>query len=108
MAGLYSHTTRSTGTTLTAAIYNTDHQNHIDNAVPEQIDDYSSSVGQMQTQTDPGEEGSESQATTLAGELERLRWVIKEMKGTEYWYTTKPVALDGSNKVFMDAFMVGL
>ncbi len=88
MAGLYSHTTRATGTTLTAAIYNGDHQNHIDNHVPAQMDDYSATVGQMQTQTDPGEQGSESQAASLAAELERLRFAIAEAKGTTYWYET--------------------
>lgn len=88
MAGLYSHTTRATGLVLTASIYNADHQNHIDNHVPDQMDDYSSTVGQMQTQTDPGESGSESQATSLAGELERIRFAIAEIKGSTYWYET--------------------
>lgn len=32
MATILPHTTRATGTVLTAAIYNTDHQNHITNA----------------------------------------------------------------------------
>lgn len=105
MAGLYSHTTRTTGTTLTASIYNTDHQNHINNAVPDQHDDYSSSVAQMQTQTDPGESGSESQATSLAGELERLRFAIAELKGTTYWYQTSPATAEGSAKVAAEAFM---
>jgi len=104
MAGLYSHTTRSTGLTLTAAIYNADHQNHINNSVPLQFDDYSSSVAQMQTQTDPGEVGSEIQATTLAGELAALRAIISEMKGGTYWYQTSPVFIEESNKVAADAF----
>ena len=90
MPGLYSHTTRATGTILTATIYNGDHQNHINNAIPQQHDDYSSNVAQMQTQTDPGEMGSESLATSTAGELERLRFAIKEIKGTTYWYETRP------------------
>ena len=105
MAGLYSHTTRASGLTLTAAIYNTDHQNHINNSVPLQFDDYSVSVAEMQTTTDPGEVGSESQATTLAGELARLRAIINEMKGTAQWYQTNPVFVEGSNKVAGDAFM---
>lgn len=54
------------------------------------MDDYSSSVAQMQSATDPLEVGSESQATSLAGELERLRFVIDEMKGGDaaQWYVT--------------------
>lgn len=92
MAALYSHTTRADGLILTAAIYNADHQNHIDNGVPSQLDDYSGTTAEMRTQTDPGEFGSESQATSLAGEIERLRFALAEHKGTTYWYqTTNPV-----------------
>jgi hypothetical protein len=74
--------------TLTAAIYNADHQNHIDNGVPLQLDDYSSSVVQMQTTTNPGEVGTESQATSLAGEIERIRFIIKEITGEAQWYAS--------------------
>src|SRR3972149_2467488 len=88
MAALYSHTTRADGLTLTAAIYNSDHQVHIDNGVPLQLDDYSSTVVQMQTTTNPGEVGTESQATSLAGEIERLRFTIKEITGRAQWYET--------------------
>lgn len=97
MAGLYSHTTRATGLTLTAAIYNADHENHITNHVPAQMDDYSSTVGEMQTQTDPGEQGTESQATALSEELERLRYAINEIKKTTtYWYETHRPAFEDS------------
>lgn len=87
-AGLYSINTRADGLTLTASIYNTDHQNHVDNHNTEQMDDYSTSVAQMQTQTDPGEVGSESQATNLAGELARIRFIIAELSGNTNWYET--------------------
>ena len=56
--------------------------------VPLYMDDYSVDTTQMQVQTDPGEVGTESKATTLAGEIARLRFVINEIKGTTYWYTT--------------------
>lgn len=85
-AGLYSHTTRASGLTLTANIYNTDHQNHIDNHNTEQMDDYSSSVAEMQTQTDPYPGEAESQSTSLAGELERMRYQLAEIMGNTYWY----------------------
>lgn len=93
MPALYSHTTRATGTTLTAAIYNADHQNHIDNGVPAQLDDYSASSGQMQSTADPGEVGTESLPTSLAGELERLRFSLNEVKTylgltSAHWYVT--------------------
>lgn len=80
MPALYSHTTRSAGTVLTATIYNDDHQNHIDNGVPAQLDDYSTNVAQMQTTTDPYPASTESLATTLAGELERLRFQIAQVE----------------------------
>jgi len=95
MAFPYSHVTRANGTILTASIYNTDHQNHIDNNIPNTIDDYSSSVAVMQTVTDPGELSTESLALTLAGELERIRFAIKEMKGTAQWYQTAATDLSG-------------
>lgn len=88
MAGNYQHTIRTDNTTLTAAIYNEDHQNHVNNNVAQSIDDYSSSVAQMQATTDPGEVGSESLADSLAAELERLRFAIAEAKGTNQWYET--------------------
>jgi hypothetical protein len=52
------------------------------------IDDYSTNVTQMQVQTDPGDLGSESLATTLAGDIARLRFEIREIKGSDvtYWY----------------------
>lgn len=86
MAGLYSHTTRATGTVLTAAIYNGDHQNHIDNAVPAQHDDYSTNAAQMQSTTDPYPAGAESLATSTAGELERLRYLLAQLGGQSQWY----------------------
>ena len=101
MPGLYSITTRITGETIDATKYNADHQNHVDNNVPTSIDDYSSNATQMQTVTDPGESGTESLATSLAGELERLRFIIKEMKGTAQWYisaTTRNMMMTAANQ----------
>ena len=51
-------------------------------------DDYSVDNTQMQSTTDPGEVGTESKATTLAGELERLRLILKEITGEAQWYVT--------------------
>jgi hypothetical protein len=80
MPALYSHTTRLSGTILTSSIYNADHQNHIDNAVPALLDDYSTNLSQMQLVADPGELGSESLPVNLGGEIERLRFGILEVK----------------------------
>ena len=97
MAYPYTHTTRANGTILTASIYNTDHQNHIDHNVPQDINDYSASQSEMQVTTDPGEVGSESFAVSLAGELERLRFAIQEIKGSAQWYASAPVSLQSLN-----------
>lgn len=103
MPASYSHTTRASGTVLTSTIYNGDHQNHIDNGVPAVLDDYSISIAQMQSTVDPGESGTESLATSLAGELERLRFAIKELKGkltgiaVAQWYSSPTLGSGGDN-----------
>ncbi len=101
-AGSYSHTTRSTGTILTANIYNTDHQNHIDNDDFQHMDDYSSNVSQMQSTTNPGGVGTESLATTAAGEIERLRYMIGQVVGGAQWYSTVPTSLTTLNNAAID------
>ena len=94
MAGNYSHTTRASGLTLTANIYNTDHQNHINNHNPEQMDDYSTDATEMQTTTDPYPAAAPSLATTLAEDLERLRYVMKQITGEAQWYIDPQAALN--------------
>ena len=89
MAGNYSHTTRATGLTLTATIYNSDHTNHITNHTPTGLDDYSANLSQMQTTTDPS---GGSLATSGAGEFERLRFQFAAMNPTNTnWYDAPPV-----------------
>jgi hypothetical protein len=70
------------GDILSASDYMADNQQHIDNQTPQATDDYSANVSQMRTVTDTGDENSESLATSLAGELERLRYVINHIKTT--------------------------
>lgn len=85
-SGLYSHTTRSVGTILTAAIYNSDHQNHITNQNPSMTGGYSDDVTQMKLTSSPGATGSESLAASLADELERLRFAIARIVDQPNWY----------------------
>jgi hypothetical protein len=82
----YSIVSRVDGETITHTKYNADHQNHVDHNIPEDADDYSANVTEMRVQTSPGGVGSESLATNLAGELERLRYAIAALNGTAYWY----------------------
>jgi len=87
MPGLYSKIkTVVDGETITAADRNAEHDNHITNAIPTMIDDYSANATEMQTVTDPYPSGSPSLATYLAGELERLRYLIKQITGEAQWY----------------------
>jgi hypothetical protein len=55
------------------------------------IDDYSTSAGQMRSQTSPGPVGAENLPTSLAGELERLRYVLARQNGTTYWYDSAQI-----------------
>lgn len=89
-SGLYTHTTRGTGTVLTAAIYNADHVNHITNQNPTMTGAFADSVGQFQSNVDPGGIGSEALSPNLAGELERLRFCIKRITGGAQWYEAPP------------------
>lgn len=94
MSGNYSITVRANGTILTASIYNSDHQNHVNNATPQGLGDYSDSVSQMQSTSDPGEVGSESLASSGAGELERLRFMLAQMSGKTHWYENPERSLE--------------
>ena len=89
MGGNYSLlVVEADGNLITAANRNAEHQNHINYATPAGLDDYSSSVAQMKQNTDPGEAETESLAKSIGGELERLRFAVKEVKGTTEWYPT--------------------
>src|SRR4029453_13849266 len=67
MPGNYTVTQRPDGFNVNGQFYTADHQQHVDNLEPPKVDDYSLSLPQMQGMTDPGELGSESLATPLAG-----------------------------------------
>lgn len=87
MGALFSRVkTWSATEDVTASDLNAEFDNILDNLTIANIDDYSATVGQMQTTVDPGEAGTESLATTGAGELARLRHMIKEISGEDQWY----------------------
>jgi len=50
------------------------------------VDDFSATVAQMQTTTDPGGVGTESLPTDLEGEIRRLRFAINRLAATAQWY----------------------
>ncbi|ANS05904.1 outer membrane autotransporter barrel domain protein [uncultured Mediterranean phage] len=61
---------------------------------PSNIGDYSDTVGEMQTMTDPGEVGTESQATDLRGEVARLRYQLDQIIGKAEWYEAPATTLE--------------
>lgn len=77
-----------------------DLNNEIDN-IMENLDavgvgGYSNSVAQMKLETTPGALGSESLAASLAGEIERIRYVIARILNADlstYWYEASAFSL---------------
>ncbi len=65
---------------------NGEFDNVIANFEPDKMDDRSPNVAAFQADVDPGEVGTESLPTTLEGEIDRLRFAIKDAKGTNFWY----------------------
>lgn len=80
------HKTYTTGEILTAADLNSSLQDISTTNIPEDINDYSVNVAEMQSTADPYPASSESLATALSGELERLRYQMKEVLGEAQWY----------------------
>ena len=91
MAGNYSKIKSVvTGETITASDRNSEHDNHIANMTPASGDDYSTNLTEMRLDNDPYPADVASQATTLAGEIERLRYQIRQITGKTYWYQDPP------------------
>lgn len=88
------------GNTIFAANYNGELDNIIDNGLTcPGVDDYSADASEMQTQTAPTSGGSVSLATSLAGEIERLRFQIAAILGSEYWYETPTTNLQSQSAI---------
>ena len=72
--------------TLTAADLNAEFDNILNNLIPAGVDDESASDVAMQATADPYPGSAISKPTSLTGELQRLRYMIKQMTGNTYWY----------------------
>ena len=72
--------------TLTAASLNAEFNNILNNLDPDSVEDASANATAMQATADPYPGASESLATDLRGEVQRLRYVIKQITGQTYWY----------------------
>lgn len=95
MGATFSRVKNWTSEVLTYADLNAEIDNILNNLGPAGVDDYSTNATQMRITTDPGEAGTESLATALSGELERLRFAIKEIKGSgvSQWYSSSSTSL---------------
>lgn len=93
--GLYTITTRAAGSILTAAIYNSDHQNHVTNDNPSMMGAFSDDEIQMQIQNSPGIPGTPNLAVSMADELAAIRYVLAQILGETYWYS--PVTTNLAN-----------
>jgi len=91
MAFPYSvHKTYVDGETLTASDLNATDVNHVNNNIPESMDDYSIDVTEQRTTSDPDLDGAGNAPTTLAEELEGIRHQLARLStvlvGGTYWY----------------------
>lgn len=111
MPGTYSKIyTAVTGDTITAARWNAEHDNHINNCDFSGLGDYSVNTAQMQSTADPYPSSTESLATDGKGELERMRYQILGIlqalaDDATQWYHDYPttgtfkIGIVGSNEV---------
>lgn len=72
--------TVSAGDSILADHYNSGINDIINNNIPENIDDYSVSVAEMQAMKDPYVASTEVQAVNLAEELQEIRYQLLELK----------------------------
>lgn len=97
--GLYSHTTRAAGTVLTgfgstSDIFNTDHLNHVTHTAAPFLNSWEPDVATMNRETAPAISGVPSLSSSLSDEIERVRFVLSQIKGfisngtpATHWYT---------------------
>ena len=87
MGGNFSRlVSRPTGNTVDGPADDSEWDNIIANMTPAGLDDFSANNTEMRSSADPYPGSSESLATSLEGELERLRYVLKQQYVTSQWY----------------------
>ncbi len=88
--------TMVTDATILAADINTSNSDHINNNIPESIDDYSANATEMQSVRDPYPETSISLSSTLDDEIQGLRHVLQAITQETYWYIDPPTFCENS------------
>jgi hypothetical protein len=78
--------TWAAGETLTASDLNAEFDNILNNLDPDNVEDASANATAMQAVADPYPGASESLATDLRGEIQRIRYQLKAILGEAQWY----------------------
>ena len=100
--------TWNTGDSVTAGDLNSSFTTAaVTNSTPQCLDDYSATVAQMQTTTDPYASGTESLATSTAGEIERLRFMFRQVFGLTQWYRHDQAPTFAASHMFIGALHLG-
>ena len=81
------------GETLTAVNLNAIETNILNNFTPAGMDDQSTDVTAMRVTIDPYPSDVASLATSLQGEIERIRYIIALITGETYWYIDPDASL---------------
>lgn len=84
------------GQLIASALWNNEWNNLNTNFIPAGMDSYSDTDAQMQIQTNPFPGSVTSHATSLGGEIERIRYQISQILGPTsppYWYAAAPTNL---------------
>lgn len=87
----------SSGEVLYAADLNNEFNNLLNGFTPSLIEGASANVTAMQAVADPGNVGTESLASNLLGEVQRLRFQLKAFSGEAQWYVPPVTTIKSIN-----------
>jgi hypothetical protein len=89
------------GQLITAALWTNEFNNIAQNFNPLGMDGYQDTTAQAQIQTAPYPSSILSLATSLGGEIERLRYQLAALTGNTYWYQAPAVNIQTAANVLL-------
>lgn len=102
--GLYTHRTRNAGEIVTDVLYNTAHENQLQNDVPNEAGGLSDDSTEYRATQDPAPGGVVNQVASILEEFQQLRFALADIKTAlnggvplAQWYT--PVTVTGATVV---------
>lgn len=84
------------GQLIASSLWNGEWQNLNTNFIPAGMDSYSTTDAQMQIQSNPFPGSITSHATSLGGEIERIRFQLAAILGSQYWYQAPQFSIIGA------------